>query len=125
MGRVKICFGILIAIIILGISGIFIIDYRTDGVIDLIDETQSYSDAGDIEKALDSAQRLEKEWDKYHIMASMIIRNDKISMVEDSMSRLRPLIEAENDELNAEFANARSGLMWIIESEIPRFTNIF
>lgn len=125
MGRVKICFGILIAIIILGISGIFIIDYRTNGVIDLIDETQGYSDSGDIEKALDSAQKLEKEWDKYHIMASMIIRNDKISMVEDSISRLRPLIEAENDELNAEFANARSSLMWIIESEIPRFTNIF
>ena len=55
----------------------------------------------------------------------MIIRNDKISMVEDSMSRLRPLIEAENDELTAEFSNARSSLMWIIESEIPRFTNIF
>lgn len=125
MGRVKICFGILIVIIILGISGIFIIDYRTDGVIKLIDETQSYSDSGNIEKALDSVDKLEKEWDKYHIMASMIIRNDKISMVEDSMSRLRPLIEAENDELNAEFANARSGLMWIIESEIPRFTNIF
>lgn len=125
MGRVKICFGILISIIILGIAGIFIINYRTDGVIKLIDETKAYSDSGDIEKALDSVDKLNEEWDRYHKMASVVIRNDKISMVEDSISRLRPLIECENDELNAEYANARSGLMWIIESEIPRFTNIF
>ncbi len=40
------------------------------------------------------------------------------------MSRLKPLIENENDELNAEFENARSALEWIVESEIPKLTNI-
>ncbi len=125
MGRVKLCFGILIAIILMGITGIFIIDYKTDGIIKLIDETESYAESGDTQKALEAVDKLEKKWDKYHKTASIIVRNDKISSVQDNISRLRPLIENENDELDAEFASARSALMWIIESEIPRFTNIF
>lgn len=125
MRRVKLCFGILIAIIILGITGILVIEYKTDDIIKLIDETRYYSDQGDTENALESVGNLEAKWEKYHKLASMIIRNDKISAVQDSISRIRPLIEANNDELNAEFADARSNLMWIIESEIPRFTNIF
>lgn len=125
MRRVKLCFGILIAIIILGITGILVIEYKTDDIIKLIDETRYYSDQGDTENALESVGNLEAKWEKYHKLASMIIRNDKISAVQDSISRIRPLIEGNNDELNAEFADARSNLMWIIESEIPRFTNIF
>jgi len=125
MGRVKVCFGILIAIILLGISGILIIDYKTDGIIKLIDETKMYSDSGDTQSALESVSKLERAWHKYHKTASILVRNDKISAVQESISRLRPLIEKENDELNAEFANARGNLEWIVESEIPRFTNIF
>ena len=53
-----------------------------------------------------------------------VVRNDKITSVQTSMSRLKPLIEKDNDELNAEFENAKSGLEWIIESEIPKLTNI-
>ncbi len=125
MGRVKICLGIIIAIIIISISGIFYLDIKTDEIIKLIDETKKYSDMNDTENALKSVNELEKKWEKYHIYASILVRNDKISSVQTSISRLRPLIEKENDELNAEFANARSNLQWIVESEIPRFTNIF
>ena len=125
MGRVKVCFGILIAIILLGISGILIIDYKTDGIIKLIDETKMYSDSGDTENALESVGKLEEKWYRYHKLASILVRNEKISAVQESISRLRPLIEKENDELNAEFANARGNLEWIVESEIPGFTNIF
>ncbi len=125
MGRVKICLGIVIAIIIISISGIFFLDSKTDKIIELIEETKKYSDMGDTEKALESVGVLEQEWDKYHTYASILVRNDKISSVQTSISRLRSLIEKENDELNAEFANAKSNLEWIVESEIPRFTNIF
>ena len=124
MGRIKICLGIIIAIIILSILGIFVLDSKTDKMIKLLDETKSYSDSGNTQKALEAVGRLEDEWEHYHIFASVLVRNDKISSVQTSMSRLRPLIEKENDELNAEFANARSSLEWIVESEVPRLTNI-
>lgn len=125
MGRVKICLGIIIAIIIVSISAIFYLDMKTDEIIKLIDETKNYSDIKDTEEALKAVDKLEKQWEKYHVYASILVRNDKISSVQTSISRLRPLIEKENDELNAEFANAKSNLKWIVESEIPRFTNIF
>lgn len=124
MGRVKICFGIIISIIVLSVLGVWTLDCKTDKIIKLLDETKSYSDSGNTNKALEAVQRLEDEWEHYHTFASVLVRNDKISSVQTSMSRLRPLIEKENDELNAEFANARSSLEWIVESEIPRLTNI-
>ena len=124
MVRIKISLGIVIAIIILSVSGIFVLYHKTDRVIELLDETKKYSDEGDIEKALDAVGALEREWEKYHGYASVFVRNDKITNVQTSMSRLRPLIEKDNDELNAEFENAKSGLEWIIESEIPKFSNI-
>lgn len=125
MGRVKLCFGILIAIIVFGIGGILIIEHKTTDIIKLVDKTQYYSDMGNTEKALEAVDELEKQWIKYHKLASVIVSNDKISDVQNSVSRIQPLIESQVDELNAEIANARSSLMWIIESEIPRFTNIF
>lgn len=124
MVRIKISLGIVVAIIVLSVSGIFVLDYKTDRVLELLEETRSYSDEGDNEKALEAADNLEKEWEKYHTYASIFVRNDKITNVQTSMSRLKPLIEKDNDELNAEFENAKSGLEWIIESEIPKLTNI-
>ncbi len=125
MVRIKISLGIVVAIIVLSVSGIFVLDYKTDRVLKkLLEETRSYSDEGDNEKALEAADSLEKEWEEYHTYASIFVRNDKITNVQTSMSRLKPLIEKGNDELNAEFENAKSGLEWIIESEIPKLTNI-
>ena len=124
MVRIKISLGVIIAIIVMSVSSIFILNYKTDRVLELLNETRSYSDKGDSKKALEAAESLEKEWEKSHTYASVFVRNDKITSVQTSMSRLKPLIEKDNDELNAEFENAKSGLEWIIESEIPKLTNI-
>ena len=124
MVRIKISLGVIIAIIVMSVSSIFILNYKTDRVLELLNETRSYSDKGDSKKALEAAESLEKEWEKNHTYGSVFVRNDKITSVQTSMSRLKPLIEKDNDELNAEFENAKSGLEWIIESEIPKLTNI-
>lgn len=124
MVRIKISLGIVIAIIVLSLSGLWLLDHKTDRIIELLDETRSYSDKGETEKALESVETLLQKWEKYHSYASIFVRNDKITNVETSMSRLKPLIENENDELNAEYENARTNLEWIVESEIPKFSNI-
>lgn len=124
MIRIKISFGIIIAIIVLGVSGFFVLRHETNEIIGLIDETKSYSDSENTEEALKSADKLLKKWDKYHVYASIFINNDKIGDVQESVSRIKALIETDNDELNAEYDSAKSSLKWIVESEIPRWTNI-
>lgn len=124
MIRIKISFGIIIAIIILGISGFFVLRHETDEIMGMIDETKSYSDSENTEDAIKSVDKLIDKWDKFHTYASIFINNDKISDVQESISRLKALIETDNDELNAEFDTAKSALKWIVESEIPRWTNI-
>lgn len=124
MIRVKISLGIVLAIIIMGVTGFFVLKHETYEVISLLDETKSYSDSGEKNTALESADRLLADWDKFHTYASIFVNNEKISTVQDSISRIKALIESEDDELNAEYDNAKSALEWIVESEIPRFTNI-
>ncbi|MGN1086731.1 MAG: DUF4363 family protein [Porcipelethomonas sp.] len=124
MIRIKISLGIIIAIIVLGVSGFFVLRHETNEIISLIDETKSYSDSENTESALKSADKLLKKWDKYHTYASVFINNDKISDAQESISRIKALIQTDNDELNAEYDSAKSALKWIVESEIPRWTNI-
>lgn len=124
MIRLKISFGIIIAIIILGVSGFFMLKNKSEGIIDMIDQTMSLSDDGKTAEALESVDKLIKEWDSFHTYASVLINNDKISSAQDSISRLKSLIKSNDGELNAEFDNAKAALKWIIESEIPRWSNI-
>ena len=44
MVRIKISIGIIAAIIILGVAGIFVLDHKTDRVIDMLEETKKYSE---------------------------------------------------------------------------------
>lgn len=124
MIRIKISIGIIAAIIVLGAVGFFMLKNETDEIIAMLDETRELSDNGKKEEALESVDALLEEWDKIHTYASVFVNNDKISATQNSMSRLKALIETDNDELNAEYDTAESSIKWIVESEIPRWTNI-
>ena len=124
MGRVKLCGVTIMVVIIFGVTSLIYLGRRTNEIIDLAKQTQTLADNGDKQGALTSAEELEKQWEDYQDMASIFVRNDKISGVQTSMIRLYPLIEKDSEEIDAEFANVISGLEWIVESEVPRVTNI-
>lgn len=124
MIRVKISIGIVAAIIILGISGFFLLRHETDEVIYNIEKTRTLVKEEKINEALDSADVLVNDWNKFHKYASIFVNNDKISAAQNSISRIKSLIENGSDEINAELDTASSALKWIVESEIPRWTNI-
>lgn len=124
MIRVKISVGIILAIVVLAITSFFSLRHSTDRVISLIDQTKYLSDSGRKTAALRCAEELEAAWDEYHTYASIFINNEKISSAENSISRIVSLVENDVDELNAELDCAKSALQWIIESEMPRWTNI-
>lgn len=124
MIRIKISIGIISAIIIMGITGFFILRHETEEVIDNIEKTRSLANSGKKQEAKDFAGILESDWNRFHTYASVFINNNKISAAEVSLSRIKSLIENESDELNAELDTAKSALEWIIESETPKLTNI-
>lgn len=124
MIRIKISFGIILMIIALGISGFFVLKHKTNDVIAIIDETRAFSENENFDEALKTVDKLIKKWDKFHNYASIFINNDKISVAQNSISRLKSLIKNKSDEIDAELDTAKSALKWIIESEIPKLTNI-
>lgn len=124
MIRIKISFGIILMIIALGISGFFVLKHKTNDVIAIIDETRAFSENENFDEALKTVDKLMEKWEKFHTYASIFINNDKISAVQNSISRLKSLIKNKSDEIDAELDTAKSALKWIIESEIPKWTNI-
>ena len=124
MGRIRLSIAILIMVLGISICSVIFLSNKTAGIIELARKTQDYADKGEAQKALEHMGYLENEWESYQNMASIFVRNEKISGVQTSMVRLRSLILNKSEELDAEFAGVISGLEWIVESEIPRITNI-
>lgn len=124
MTRIKISMGIILFIITLCISSFFIIRHETNEIINSIEEVKTIYLSGDTAKAFQISDKMLKKWKTYHVYVSIFVNNDKISLAQTPISRIKPLIKNENDELGAEFETAESALKWIIESEIPRWTNI-
>ncbi len=114
----------LFIIIIFCCWGLFFISGQTGELTALLERTEKLAEIGDKESAIESAKELEKRWENYQDIASIFIRNDKISGAQTSMTRLTSMIENESEELGAEFSNARSCLEWIVESEMPKIYNI-
>lgn len=124
MARIKISIGIILFIITLCIASFFIIRHETNEILSSIEEVKTIYLSGNTEKAFGAADEMLRKWETYHIYASIFVNNDKISLAQNPISRIKPLIKNKNDELGAEFETAESALKWIIESEIPRWTNI-
>lgn len=124
MVRIKISLGIIAAIIIIGVSGFFVLKHESNEVISNIEKTRALAETEKIDEALESADVLVNDWNKFHKYASIFVNNDKISAAQNSISRIKSLIETGSDEINAELDTASSAIKWIVESEIPRWTNI-
>lgn len=124
MNRIKIC-AVLLGLITAGsVLSLIFMKNETERIIDILSETEQLVQAGEREKAMEMAKYLESRWEDYQSFASIFVRNEKISNVQTSMVRLYYMIEADSEELGGEFANTRSGLEWIVESEIPVISNI-
>ena len=124
MGRVKLCLATIIAVMGISVFGLWYLDVRTDRITELTERVMRLAKSGNRELALKEEERLYREWEDYQNAASIFVRNEKIADVQNSMARIRPMIENDCDELYAEFANVLSGLEWIVESEIPRISNV-
>lgn len=124
MTRVKISLVILLMIIMLCVSSLLWIDFKLDKVSEFLEETITFSRNGETEKAVESSKKMVKEWESFHDIGGVLIRSDKITSVQTSMSRITPLVRKNHDELEAEYENAKQGLEWIFESELPLLKNI-
>ena len=124
MGRIKLCCVMLFVIIVFCCWGFSFISSQTGELTALLEHTEQLAESGSKKEAIDSAKELEKVWEEYQDIASIFVRNDKISGAQTSMTRLCSMIKNESEELGAEFSNARSCLEWIVESEMPKIYNI-
>lgn len=91
----------------------------------MLEDTQKLMEEGKQEEALIEADKLIDYWDKLRNKSHFLVRCDKIGNINASIARIKPYIEEDNDELNAEFESVKEMLKWFYKSEMPYPNNIF
>lgn len=91
----------------------------------MLEDTQKLMEEGKQEEALIEADKLIDYWDKLRNRSHFLVRSDKIGNINASFARIKPYIEEDNDELNAEFESVKEMLEWFYKSEMPYPNNIF
>ena len=125
MKRVVISWIILFSIIIYGAAGIFFIYSNNTKIIPILDNIQTTFTAGNAEEALEITQKLEQEWRSYKKHMGILIRDERLQYIDNSIARIEPYIKADNaEELTAEIQVVRRYIDNLFHSELPFWFNI-
>ncbi|MDE6132751.1 MAG: DUF4363 family protein [Oscillospiraceae bacterium] len=124
MKRVVIAAAIIAAIMVYSASAVVIIKNRNSELIAVTEEIREYNKIGDSEKAAAAADVLQNKWYAFEREMSVFVRDDKLSTLSASVSKIPSYITAANDELDAELESIHRQLNIIYRSELPAWYNI-
>ena len=125
MTRVKISAAILLILIAVSvISGMWVNKCCTD-MIAKTSQIAEQSINGDTKAAQNTALLLENDWERFNSVASVLLRNEKLTEAERIVSRLRLMTEFDEKEVIPQTAELTELLDTLKMSEFPCPNTIF
>lgn len=124
MKRVKIAVILLITLFAYSVGSLFLLDYFNGELIKRLDKIKQEYLSGNKEESLMLAEDLDSFWHKYEKAVTMIIHDDRLSELNISISKMKPMIEGDNDNFTVEIESAFGQLEHIYEEECPTWFNI-
>ena len=125
MTRVRIAICILAALILLSAGSVYAVRRSCRHVMNTLDQISVAEAHGDIQEAEELCEIAEKRWEKMQYVLMFCVSYDKLIEAENSIRRLKPLLDAECDEFTAELALSQSMILSISDGETPYITNVF
>ena len=107
MTRARLSAAILCMLIGISIFSGSAVDRSCGRLISSSDRVWELYSAGDREAAYRCAQEMEKEWDDFRIMASVLLDNGKLSEIDRVCARIVYLVESSSEELHSELTELR------------------
>ena len=121
MTRVKISAAILLVLIIISIvSGIWVNKCCNEMIVKTSQIAQQ-SMNGDIAAAQNAAVMLENDWNSFNNIASVLLRNEKLTEAERIVSRIRLMTEFDEKEIIPQTSELIRLLDTLRKGEIPIF----
>lgn len=124
MQRVKLCAVILLILIALSVGSLWLISYNCNKLTLQIAEVQELYENREIPSALKKADELNRSWRSCYKLLSCLVKHDKLSEINSSIARIRPFLENDDDELNAEFGSILYQINLLRDTEFPYLHNI-
>lgn len=125
MARIRISLVIIMLITFGSILSTYVIRDKYSKLLTMVEHTQSLVEEGRRDEAIAEAERLMDYWGKLSNRSHFLVRSDKIADLNSSIARIKPYIEDESEELNAEIESVKGMIEWLYESEMPYPNNIF
>lgn len=125
MTRVRISVVILSLLILMSIGSVCVVRMACNRVISVLNQLQLAADAEDAEQAKQLCDAAYERWEDVQWMLMCTVSHDKLAAADQEFCRLRPLLDAECDEFEAELATVQNMILHIVQGETPYLTNIF
>ncbi len=124
MKRIAISVILLSVIFIFSFSAIFIIKHKNKELTSILSEVQVLTENKQYDKAALKAEELSNAWRNYEKTMLLFVKDEKINEINISISKIKPFIKEQNEELPGELLNVLNNLNYIYKSEIPFWYNI-
>lgn len=118
MKRVKVCIGILVAIVLLGIGWLLLLSHKNNELSGLIDNAIELAEQGSDETG-DAIVELCEYWRDFYAVASMFESSKTLDDISNSAAKLAPLYEKDSEEFYSECETIRLAAARILKSNIP------
>lgn len=124
MTRIKISTGILCVLV--GISIFFAtwINNRCSYMLDEITGICQLLDDGKTAQAVQRAEYLDNEWNKFRKKATVMLKNNELTEIDCISSGIPYLIENDNDESYARLMEFQHMLIMLKDGEVPAVTRV-
>lgn len=124
MGRVKVCVGILLGLVLVAIITLSIISSRCDALTNQVMAIGVLTERKEMAAALEQVDALDRSWEGDYKLLSCLVRHEKLADINASLAKLKPLIENGNDEVSAEVSSILFQISLLKETEFPYLYNL-
>ncbi len=124
MKRVLLCAYILVVMIVSSIVLLNRIENKGFEITKTIDNAIVLFEAGDLEKSAQQINQAIQQWHSYYSMLSLVMPNENIQQITQSVSKLSALLKDCKEEFIAECESVKYAITLLYENEYPSLRTI-
>ena len=124
MKRVFLCVFILAVMIGSSIYLLNKIEEKGSQITKTIDNAISLFEAGDFNKSAEKINQATQQWSDYYVLLSLVMPNENIQQITQSVSKLTALLKDCKEEFIAECESVKYAINLLYENEYPSLRTI-
>jgi hypothetical protein len=124
MTHVRIAVAVLLVLLLMSAGSVWLAQAQCDRVLTVLEDVAAAAEAGDTAAAETLCDTAQAQWDAVQPLLMCTVSQDKLTSVDHTICRLKPLLTEDCEEFKAELVTVQQMLENIARGETPYLTNI-